>query len=115
MEFSRQEYWSGLSFPCLGHLPDPGIKPESPSLQADSLPSETPGSQIQASMVKYPPASAEVSDTIPGLGRSPGEENGNPSSILAWKSRGQRSLVGYSPWGCKRVRHDLATKQQRQS
>ena len=38
--FSRQKYWSGLSFPSLGDLPDPGIKPESPKLQADSLPSE---------------------------------------------------------------------------
>ena len=33
-------------------------------------------------------------------------------SILAWKSHGQRSLVGYSPCGHKRLRHDLATKQQ---
>ena len=38
--FSRQEYWSGLPFPSLGDLPDPGIKPGSPTLQADSLPSE---------------------------------------------------------------------------
>ena len=37
MEFSRQEYWSGLPFPSPGHLPDPGIKPGSPALQADSL------------------------------------------------------------------------------
>ena len=34
------------------------------------------------------------------------------SSILAWKSCGQRSLVGYSPWGRRRVGYDLATKQQ---
>ena len=35
------------------------------------------------------------------------------SSILAWgNSMGQRSLVGYGPWGCKRVRHTLAIKQQ---
>ena len=40
MEFSRQEYWSGLSFSSLGNLPDPGIEPGSPALQADSLPSE---------------------------------------------------------------------------
>ena len=33
------------------------------------------------------------------------------SSILAWKSHGQRSLVSYSPWGCKRVGHDWVTKQ----
>ena len=37
MGFSRQEYWSGLPFPSLGDLPDPGIKPGSPALQADSL------------------------------------------------------------------------------
>ena len=42
MEFSRQEYWSGLPFPPPGDLPHPGIEPGSPALQADSLPSETP-------------------------------------------------------------------------
>ena len=44
MEFSRQEYWSGLPFPSPGDLPDPGIKPRFPTLQADSLPFESPGS-----------------------------------------------------------------------
>ena len=43
MEFSRQEYWSGLPFYSPGDLPDPGIKPGSPALQAVSLPSESPG------------------------------------------------------------------------
>ena len=43
MEFSRQEYWSGLPFPSLGDLPDSEIEPRSPALQADSLPSELPG------------------------------------------------------------------------
>ena len=43
MEFSRQEYWSGLPFPSAGNLPDPGIEPESPALQADSSLSEPPG------------------------------------------------------------------------
>ena len=43
VEFSRPEYWSGLPFPSLGNLPDPGIKPGSPALQADALPSEPPG------------------------------------------------------------------------
>ena len=38
--FSRQEYWSGLQVPSPEDLPDPGIKPGSPTLQADSLPSE---------------------------------------------------------------------------
>ena len=36
MEFSRQEYWSGLPCPSPGDLPDPGIEPRSPALQADS-------------------------------------------------------------------------------
>ena len=47
MEFSRQEYWSGLPFPLSGDLPDPGIEPRSPTLQADALPSETPGGGMQ--------------------------------------------------------------------
>ena len=38
MEFSRQEYWSGLPFSTPGDLPDPGIEPVSPALQADFLP-----------------------------------------------------------------------------
>ena len=37
VEFSRQEYWSGLPFPTSGNLPDPGIEPGSPVLQMDSL------------------------------------------------------------------------------
>ena len=40
MGFSRQEYWSGLLFPSLGDLPDPGNKPKSPALQADDLSTE---------------------------------------------------------------------------
>ena len=40
--FSRQEHWSGLPFPSPEHLPDPGIEPGSPALQADTLPSEPP-------------------------------------------------------------------------
>ena len=43
MEFSRQEYWSGLPFPSPGEFPNPGIKPRSPALQADTLLSEPPG------------------------------------------------------------------------
>ena len=43
MEFPRQEYWSGLSFLPLEYLPDPGIKPGSLTLQADSLQSVPPG------------------------------------------------------------------------
>ena len=45
MRFSRQEYWSGLSFPFPGDLPDPEIEPRSPALQADTLTSEPPENQ----------------------------------------------------------------------
>ena len=46
MGFPRQEYWSGLPFSSPGDLPDPGVKPTSPALQADSLPSELPGKPL---------------------------------------------------------------------
>ena len=45
MVFSGQKYWSGLPFPFPGDLPDPRIEPMSPTLQADTLPSEPPGNQ----------------------------------------------------------------------
>ena len=48
MEFSRQEYWNGLPFPSPEDLPNPGIEPGSPALQADALPSETPGKPLEA-------------------------------------------------------------------
>ena len=51
MGFSRQEYWSGVPFSSPGELPDPGVEPGSPTLQADALPSEPPdfkGSIIQS-------------------------------------------------------------------
>ena len=41
--FSRQRYWNGLPFPSPGDLPNTGIEPRSPTLQADALPSEPPG------------------------------------------------------------------------
>ena len=49
MEFFRQEYWSGVPFPSLGDLPDPGTEPGSPALQADSLLSEP---QVKKSLFK---------------------------------------------------------------
>ena len=53
MRFSRQEYWSGLPFPSTGDLPDPRIKPGSPALKADSLPSEP-------LLFNYPPTHTNV-------------------------------------------------------
>ena len=46
VEFSGQEYWNELPFPSPGDLPEPGIKPGSPALQTDSLPSEPPGKPV---------------------------------------------------------------------
>ena len=58
-------------------------------------------------MVKNLPAPAgDATDAglIPGSGRAPGEGNGNPLQYSCLeKSRGQRSLAGYSPWGCKEL------------
>ena len=54
--FSRQEYWSRYPFPSPGHLPYPGIKPRSPTLQADYLPSEPSGKprKVQRCCSVYP-------------------------------------------------------------
>ena len=63
-------------------------------------------------MVKNPPANAEDLGSVPGLGK---KRKWHPTPVfLPGKSRGQRYLMGYSPWGRKRVRHDLVTKQQQQ-
>ena len=50
MGFSRQEYWSGLPFPSPGDLPDPGIDPRSPVLQADALTSESDSSSVKSTL-----------------------------------------------------------------
>ena len=53
MEFSRQEYWSGLSFPSPGDLPIPGMKPGSHALQVDSLPLRQPGKSYYNKLEDY--------------------------------------------------------------
>ena len=97
MGFSRQEYWSGLPFPSPGDLPDPGVEPGSPALQANALNSEPPGKPYVGVFIckknsgeknlgfnrSYSDGKASaynVGDpgSILGSGRSPGEENGNP-------------------------------------
>ena len=57
-------------------------------------------------VVKNPPANAgdiREAGLIPWSGRSPGGGHGTHSSILAWRIHGQRSLVGYGPWGHKEL------------
>ena len=53
MGFPKQEYWGGLPFPSPGDLPDPGIKPRSPALQADSLPTKLWGKPQRKNMERY--------------------------------------------------------------
>ena len=53
MEFSRQEYGSGLPFLSPGSFPDPGFEPDSPAFQADSLPSVHQGNSEQWYVTKY--------------------------------------------------------------
>ena len=50
---SRPEYWSGLPFPSPGDLPNPGIEPRFPTLQADSLPPEPPGKLQETWLIAY--------------------------------------------------------------
>ena len=62
--FFRQEYWIGLLFPSPGDLPNPGIEPRSPALQADALPSEPPG---KTQNVHTPPQiSKETEEKVKG-------------------------------------------------
>ena len=68
MGFSRQEYWSRLPCPPPEDLPNPGIKPRSPSLQEDSLPSEPPGKPRLKMLVAqtYPTLCDPMDGSLPG-------------------------------------------------
>ena len=63
MEFSKQEYWSGLPFPAPEDLPEPGTEPWSPASQADSLPFELQGSQ----RMLWSGPNQEVGSALPGV------------------------------------------------
>ena len=65
MEFSGQAYWSGLPFPSPEDLPDPGIKPKSLALQADSLPSELPGKPKAATEKQEHSLRTRLADQVP--------------------------------------------------
>ena len=66
-------------------------------------------------MVKNPPANAGDPGLIPWLGRSPWRREQQPTpGLMPGKFHGQRSLAGHSPWGRKKVRHDLAITKQKQ-
>ena len=80
MEFSRQEYWSGLPFPSPGDVPNPGIKPGSPALQAGTLPSEPPGKPC---LILHRPISHVLS----------------PSPVLELKGAMRAAVLGRTPQG----------------
>ena len=63
-------------------------------------------------MEKNPPAKVGDMSSIPGLGRSPREGNGNPLQYSCWGTTWMEEPAGYSSCSHKRVRHDLANKQQ---
>ena len=99
MEFSRQEYWSGLPFPSPRDLPEPGIEPGSPVLQADSLPAEPPGSSASPACKcgRYKTCRFD-----PWVRKTPWRRKWQPTPVFfPGESFGQRSLVGYTPWGRK--------------
>ena len=73
--FSRQEHWSGLPFPSPGDLPDPGIKPGSPALQGDSLPTEGKGSP----QMEEPPLNEVPTTLTLILGQTPTSPNPSPN------------------------------------
>ena len=90
MGFSRPEYWSGLPFPSPEDLPNPGIEPRFPTLQADALTSEPPGKPRNRLptpvFLGFPDGLAGKKSacnvgnlgSIAGLGRVPGGGHGNP-------------------------------------
>ena len=79
MGFSRQEYWIGLPFPSPGDLPDPGIEPGSPALEANALTSATREGKLTA---------GSEEQRVRSLGRSPPSPRQRPSGS---KSEGQEA------------------------
>ena len=84
MEFSREEYWSGLPFPSPGNLPEPGIEPGSPALQADSLLFEPPGKVAGSKSVSR----SVVSDSLRACELWPA------SLLCPWNSPGKNTGMG---------------------
>ena len=133
MRFSRQEYWSGLTFPSPGYLPNPGIEPRSPALQADSLQSEPPGKpqenvfcdnldmgldrvyhkelrpSLVAQMVRSLPSMQETQVQSPGWEDSLKKGMETHCSVPAWRIPGTEELCGLQSMGSQRVGNDWMT------
>ena len=118
MGFPRQEYWSGLSFPIPGNLPDSGIELMSSAMAGKFFTSESPEKPIYSSfiltflvaqMVKCLPAMRETWVQSLGWEDPLEKEMATHSSILAWEIPWREE-----PGRLQRVRHNLATEQQQQ-
>ena len=121
MEFSRHKDCTGLSFP--GDLPHPETETQSlvsPAWAGRFFPTEPPGKPICVGIADFLVAQRAVENLPAHAGdtgsiwarQNPWRRQWQSTTVfLLGNSHGQRSLVGYSPWGHKRVRHDLATKQ----
>ena len=116
MGFPRQEYWSGLPFPSPGDLPEPGIEPGSPVFQADSLSAEPPGKLVTRYILTLISISINRSmhtsqGFAPWVRKIPWRSKWQLTPVfLPGKFHGQRSLEGYSLWGCKQL--DIAEPEQ---
>ena len=94
-EASKQEWWGGLSQLSPGDLPDLGIEPGTPVLQRVSLPFELPGKPMSLYMDFI------ILEYIPSIQTLWRRKWQTTPVFLTGESHGQRSLVGYSPWGRK--------------
>ena len=96
MEFSRQEYWSGLPFFSPGDLPNSGIEPRSPVLQGDSLPSEPPGKATtrEATATRSPCAARQSSPSSLQLQKALTQQQ-RPSATKKIIKNKKRQIQGF--------------------
>ena len=93
MGFSRQEYWTGLPFPSPGDLPDPGVKPRSPALQADFLPLSHQGSPQRV----YPEQNMVSAPSVKGKGDTHSSNQNIINNILKAVET-YRMIIIHSAW-----------------
>ena len=86
MRFSRQEYWSGLSFPSPGDLPAPGIEPRCPALQADSLPTEPLGKREALYIYRESPLGGRRAEGPAWLYCSCFRSQCQPQPLCTWRT-----------------------------
>ena len=106
MGFSRQECWSGLPFPSPGDLPNPGIEPGSPTVQADSTVWATRETSLVAQRLKLLPGMWETRVQSLGWEDPLEKEIATHSSTLAWKIPWTEEPGGLQSMGSRRVGDD---------